>query len=102
MRQVLSWRFVATIGALLGLTAIVYLAFGNRSSVAQVVEQQSVQTRRADLVSITLGSTSHGFAVKGGRSAGSLTLQALPPGSARPGDVPGRRQAVRAARPDAR
>ena len=40
MRQVLSWRFVATIAALVGLTAIVYLAFGNRQSVAQVVQQR--------------------------------------------------------------
>lgn len=84
MRQVLSWRMVATIGALLGLTVVVYLAFGNRSSVAQVVEQQSAQTRRADLISITLGSTGDGFGLDGGRSTGSLTLQIVPPGLAQP------------------
>jgi hypothetical protein len=84
MRQVLSWRFLATIGALLGLTVIVYLAFGNRQSVAQVVEQQSVETRRTDLISLTLGSTSAGFAVQDGRSVGTLTLQVLPAGFAQP------------------
>ena len=82
MRQVLSWRFVATIGALLALTVVVYLAFGNRTSVAQVVEQQAVQTHHADLVSLTLGSTSDGFAIQDGRSVGTLTLQVLPAGFA--------------------
>ena len=40
VRQVLSWRFVATIGALVGLTALIYLAFGNNRSVAEVIEQE--------------------------------------------------------------
>src|SRR5215510_4230510 len=84
MRQVLSWRFVATIAALLVLTGLVYLAFGNRQTVAQVVEQQSVQTRRADLISITLGSSSSGFAMQDGRSTGTLVLQVLPAGFAQP------------------
>jgi hypothetical protein len=84
MRQVLSWRFVATIGALFALTAIVWLAFGNRQSVAQVVEEQSVQTRRADLITLTLGSTNTSFGVTGGRSSGTLTLQVLPVGFAEP------------------
>ena len=52
MRQVLSWRFVATIGALFALTVIVYFAFGNRQSVAEVVQDQTVQTRRADLITL--------------------------------------------------
>jgi hypothetical protein len=82
MRQVLSWRFAATIAALLGLTALVYLAFGNRQTVAQVVQENSVQTRRADLISITLGSTNSGFAVQNGRSSGTLVLQVLPAGFA--------------------
>ena len=84
MRQVLSWRFVATIGALFGLTVIVYFAFGNRQSVAEVVQDQTVQTRRADLITLTLGSASEGFAIQGGRSTGTLTVQALPVGFAEP------------------
>ena len=84
MRQVLSWRFVATIAALLALTVIVYFAFGNRQSVAEVVQDQTVHTRRADLITLTLGSTSDGFAVQGGRSTGTLTVQALPVGFAQP------------------
>ena len=82
MRQVLSWRFVAAIGALVVLTGLVYLAFGNRTSVAQVVEEQTAQSRRADLVSLTLGSTSDGFVLQDGRSVGTLTLQVLPAGFA--------------------
>jgi hypothetical protein len=84
MRQVLSWRFVATLAALFALTVIVYFAFGNRQSVAEVVQDQTVQTRRADLITLTLGSTSEGFAVQGGRSTGTLTLQVLPVGFANP------------------
>ena len=84
MRQVLSWRFVATLAALFALTVIVYFAFGNRQSVAEVVKDQTVQTRRADLITLTLGSTSDGFAVHDGRSSGTLTLQVLPVGFAQP------------------
>jgi hypothetical protein len=84
MRQVLSWRFVATIGALFALTVIVYFAFGNRQSVAEVVEDQQVQTRRADLITLTLGSTSDGFSIQGGRSTGTLSVQVLPVGFADP------------------
>src|SRR5215212_10427718 len=80
MRQVLSWRFLATIAALFALTVIVYFAFGNRQSVAEVVQDQTVQTRRADLITLTLGSTSADFAIDGGRSTGTLTVQVLPVG----------------------
>ena len=38
MRQVISWRFVAAIGALLGLALFVNVAFADRGSIAEVVE----------------------------------------------------------------
>jgi hypothetical protein len=87
MRQVLSWRFVATIGALLALTLVVYLAFGNRRTVAEVVTDQTVQTRRMDLISLTLGSTDEGFSMQAGRSVGTLTLQVIPVGFSQPVDT---------------
>ena len=80
MRQVLSWRFVATIAALLVLTALTYLAFGDRRSVADVVREQTVETRRADLVSIVLGTTRDGFALDGGVTTGTMTMEVLPAG----------------------
>ena len=43
-----------------------------------------MQTRRADLISLTLGSTGEGFAVQDGRSTGTLTVQVLPAGFAQP------------------
>ena len=88
MRQVISWRFVATIGALLGLTALVYIAFGDRQSIAEVVQQETVQTRRADLISLTLGSTRDAFALENGVTTGSMTLQVIPVGFAEPVPVP--------------
>jgi len=42
VRQVISWRFLATIGALVGLTALIYLAFGNNRSVAEVIEASGI------------------------------------------------------------
>ena len=80
MRQVLSWRFVAAIGALLGLTAIVYLAFGNNRSVAEVIDTQGPLDRRMDIVSIELGTTRDGFALQNGFTVGTMTMQVLPAG----------------------
>lgn len=87
MRQVLSWRFVATIAALIGLTALVYLAFGDRRSVADVVREQAVETRRADLVSLVLSTSRDGFALDGGVTSGTMTMQVLPAGFPAPTPV---------------
>ena len=54
MRQVLSWRFVASIGALVALTLFVYVAFVDRDTIAEVVEPSDPPARRADLVAIVL------------------------------------------------
>jgi len=80
MRQVLSWRFVATIGALIGLTLVIYLAFGNNRSVAEVIQEEGPMDRRVDLVSIELGTTREGFALQDGRTVGTMTMQVLPAG----------------------
>jgi hypothetical protein len=82
MRQVLSWRFLATIAALIGLTALVYLAFGNSRSVADVVKSEVAQTRRMDLISIELGTRRDNFSVQDGVTAGTMTMDVLPAGRA--------------------
>jgi hypothetical protein len=88
MRQVLSWRFLATIGALVGLTAVLYLAFGNTRSVAEVVEEEIVVERRMDLVSIVLTTHRDGFALEQGTTVGSMTMDVLPPGRTEAIQVP--------------
>jgi hypothetical protein len=80
MRQVISWRFAATIGALVGLTLVIYLAFGNSNSVAEVIDREATTARRADLISIELGTTRDGFALENGVTSGTLTMQVLPAG----------------------
>jgi hypothetical protein len=80
MRQVLSWRFVATIAALVGLTALLYLAFGNSRSVAEVVEEEVIEERRMDLVSIVLTTRRDGFALEDGTTVGTMSMDVLPPG----------------------
>ena len=84
MRQVISWRFAATIGALIGLTLVIYLAFGNNRSVAEVIQEEAPMDRRVDLVSIELGTTREGFALEDGRTVGTMTMQVLPAGSTDP------------------
>ena len=80
MRQVISWRFVATIAALFGLTLVIYLAFGNSRSVAEVVEEEGPPARRMDLVSIELGTVRDAFALQDGVTTGTMTMQVLPAG----------------------
>ena len=63
MRQVISWRFVAAIGALLGLALFVNVAFADRGSIAEVVEPSSPPARRADLVAIVLETNHEGFSM---------------------------------------
>lgn len=88
VRQVISWRFVASIAALLGLTALVWLAFGDRQSVAEVVKEQTVDTRRADLISIVLSTSRQDFALDGGVTTGTMTMQVVPVGTLEPRPVP--------------
>ena len=45
-----------------------------------MVREQTVETRRADLVSIVLGTTQDGFALDGGVTSGTMTMDVLPAG----------------------
>ncbi len=79
MRQVLSWRFVAAIAAVLGLGVFVYVAFANRSSISAVVTPDAPPPRRTDLIALSLSSTpSDGFAMQDGKAAGELALALVP------------------------
>jgi hypothetical protein len=81
MRQVLSWRFLASIGALVALTLFVYVAFVDRDTIAQVVEPSDPPSRRADLVAIVLENRREGFALDAaGMSEGDLQMSLVPEG----------------------
>jgi hypothetical protein len=78
MRQVLSWRFVAALAALVGLALLINAVFVGRDTVARVVERSGPDTRRADLVSIVLGADQHEFSIRrNGLTRGRLDLRLL-------------------------
>ena len=88
MRQVLSWRFVAALAALVGLALLVNALFVGQDTVARVVERSGPTTRRADLVSIVLDSDSQDFAIRrNGFSRGRIDLRLL--GGSLGHDLPG-------------
>lgn len=79
MRQVLSWRFVAALAALVGLALLINAVFVGRDTVARVVERTGPETRRADLVSIVLDADANDdFAIRrNGFTRGQLNLRLL-------------------------
>ena len=80
MRQVLSWRLLAAIAALVGLALLVNYALAGRDSIAEIVEPGSPTARRADLIALVLETQSQGFSVgPDGRSTGDLSMSLAPP-----------------------
>jgi hypothetical protein len=76
MRQVLSWRFVAALGALVGLALLISALFVGRGTVARVAERHGPMSRRADVIAIVLDSDSDGFVLReDGTTRGRLTLR---------------------------
>jgi hypothetical protein len=76
MRQVLSWRFVAALGALVGLALLISALFVGRDTVARVAERHGPMSRRADVIAIVLDSDSDGFVLReDGTTRGRLTLR---------------------------
>ncbi len=80
MRQVLSWRLLAAIAALVGLALLVNYAIAGRDTIAEIVEPTSPTARRADLIALVLETQMQGFAVgPDGRSTGDLSMSLAPP-----------------------
>jgi hypothetical protein len=78
MRQVLSWRFVAALAALVGLALLVNALFVGQDTVARVVERSGPTSRRADLVSIVVGAEAKEFGIRrNGFSRGRIDLELL-------------------------
>jgi hypothetical protein len=75
MRQVLSWRFVAAIAALIGLALVVMFVFARSDSVAEIVAPTEPIERRADVVALVLDTQVQDFAVgPDGRSIGEVSM----------------------------
>lgn len=74
MRQIFSVRFFASIGAVVGLLALLTLAFGNRESLADRVDPPPM-TRTVDLVAQVNLAVQDGFEMADdGTSRGTLEL----------------------------
>ncbi len=75
MRQVLSWRFVAAIAALIGLALVVMFVFARSDSVAEIVAPTEPIDRRADVVALVLDTQVQDFVVgPDGRSIGQVSM----------------------------
>jgi hypothetical protein len=78
MRQVLSWRFVAALAALVGLALLVNALFVGQDTVARVVERSGPTSRRADLVSVVVDAEAEEFGIRrNGFSRGRIDLELL-------------------------
>lgn len=79
MRQVLSWRFIAALAALLGLTFFVNAAFAGNPDLDELAGPVAPVERRPGLVGLMFEAQQEGFAIgPDGRSDGELTV-ILPP-----------------------
>lgn len=80
MRQVLSWRLLAAIGALVALAMVVTLAFTGGDSIAEITEGDETVERVADVTSLVLDTQMQGFSIgPDGRSVGDVIMKLAPP-----------------------
>jgi hypothetical protein len=76
MRQVLSWRFVAALGALAGLAFLINAVLVGRDTVASVVQRSGPETRRVDLIALVMNSEAKNFGIRrNGLTRGRITLE---------------------------
>jgi len=76
MRQVLSWRFVAALGALAGLALLISAVLVGRDTVASLAERSGPETRRADLIALVMNAEAKNFAIRrNGFTRGRITLE---------------------------
>jgi hypothetical protein len=80
MRQVLSWRLLAAVGALVALAVLVTLALTGRDSIAEITEPDEPTARVADVAALVLDTQVQNFAIgPDGRSTGDLVMKLAPP-----------------------
>src|SRR5215204_4227251 len=80
MRQVLSWRLLAAVGALVALAVVVTLAFTGRDSIAEITEPDEPTPRVADVAALVLDTQVRDFSIgPDGRSTGDLVMKLAPP-----------------------
>jgi len=75
MRQVLSWRFVAAIGALVVLALVVNFVFAREDTIAEIVETSDPTDRQADVIALVLDTEVQDFSIGlDGRSVGQVSM----------------------------
>ncbi len=80
MRQVLSWRLLAAVGALVALALLVTLAFTGDDSIAKITKSDEPVDRIADVTALVLDTQVQGFSIgPDGRSVGDVILTLAPP-----------------------
>ncbi len=78
MRQVLTWRFVAAIGAVLGLALLVYLVQAQQDDGATFADTSVDATRRMDVVSLVQSVEQSDFQMTPqGTVSGTLILNVM-------------------------
>lgn len=79
MRQVLTWRFFAAIGALVATALVVHAAFAGGGTTAQLAGPFVASERQPELISVALGADGPGFAIsETGQATTDLILTLLP------------------------
>lgn len=79
MRQVLTWRFVAAVVALVGLAVVVNVAFNRGDAIAEITGPLEPVERRPTLISLVLRTQGEGFTItETGQASADLVLE-LPP-----------------------
>ena len=79
MRQVLSWRFIAAIAAILILLVVVNAMFNREGAIAEIVEPSSPVERDPTLISLILQAEGPGFGLSPTGQATTDLVLTLPP-----------------------
>jgi hypothetical protein len=79
MRQVLSWRLLAALGALLLLAVVVNAAFARRGAIAEIAEPVAPVERHPTLISLVLRTEGEGFTITETGQASTDLVLTLPP-----------------------
>ena len=79
MRQVLSWRFIAAVAAILILLVVVNAAFNRKGAIAEIVGPAQPAERTPTLISLVLQAEGPGFGMTNTGQASTDLVLTLPP-----------------------
>jgi hypothetical protein len=79
VRQVLSWRFIAAVAAILILLVVVNAAFNRKGAIAEIVGPAQPAERTPTLISLVLQAEGPGFGMTNTGQASTDLVLTLPP-----------------------